>query len=276
MEDSSQKMKEGKSSDLVDVPDNSSEQLKENLEKKIQKQNVDANLKNIKSEYTIKILFFHLDEKIKLKLIKYDKNLQNIIDINLNNYKFFFSGRYIRYIEFEADGKGKEYYGYNDELKFEGEYSNGERNGKGKEYYLNGELEFEGEYLNGKKWNGKVKEYDFYDKLIFEGEFLFDDKWNGKGYDEKGNIIYEIINSTGKRKDYYESGELYFEGEYLNGERNGKGKEYYENGKIKFEGEYLNDKTNGKGKKYYKNGKIKFEGEYLNNEKWNGKIKEYH
>ena len=60
-------------------------------------------------------------KKNKLKLIKYNKNLQNTIDINLNNYKFF-SGRYI---EFEADGKGKEYDSY-DRLKFEGEYLNGE------------------------------------------------------------------------------------------------------------------------------------------------------
>ena len=147
-------MKESKSNNLISVPDTSYKQLKEYLEKKIQKQNVDANLKNIKSKYIIKILFFHLDEKIKLKLIKYDKNLQNTIDINLNNYKFF-SGRYI---EFEADGKGKEYYGYNnDELKFEGEYLNGERNGKGKEYD-DGKLLFEGEYLNGER-NGKGKEY---------------------------------------------------------------------------------------------------------------------
>jgi len=38
-------------------------------------------------------------------------------------------------------------------LIFEGEYLNGERNGKGKEYHDNGELFFEGEFLNGK---GKV------------------------------------------------------------------------------------------------------------------------
>ncbi len=31
-------------------------------------------------------------------------------------------------------------------------------------------------------------------------------------------------------------------GEYLNGRKSGKGKEYYENGNIKFEGEYLNGK----------------------------------
>ena len=125
MEDSSQKMKESKSNDSFSVPDTSSEKFKENLGKKIQKQNVGTNLKNIKSGYTIKILFFHLDEKIKLKIIKYDKNLQNRIDININNYKFL-SGRYI---EFEAEGKGKEY-NLNDELIFEGEYLNGERKGQ--------------------------------------------------------------------------------------------------------------------------------------------------
>ena len=167
MEDSYQKMKESKSNDSISVPDTSSKKFKENLEKKSQKQNVDANLKNIKSEYTIKILFFHLDEKIKLKLIKYDKNLQNTIDINLNNYIFFSK----RYIEFEADGKGKEYDSY-DRLKFEGEYLKGKRNGKGKEYY-DVKLKFEGEYLNGKR-NGKGKEYDEDGKLRFEGEFLND------------------------------------------------------------------------------------------------------
>ena len=35
-------------------------------------------------------------------------------------------------------------------------------------------------------------------------------------------------------------GNIIFEGEYLNGERNGEGKEYYSNRKLEFEGEYLN------------------------------------
>ena len=50
------------------------------------------------------------------------------------------------------NGKGniKEYY-CNDILKYEGEYSNGQRNGKGKEYNYDGKLIFEGEYLNGNK-----------------------------------------------------------------------------------------------------------------------------
>ena len=57
----------------------------------------------------------------------------------------------------------------------------------------------------------------------------------------------------------------------MNGKRNGKGKEYYENGNIEFEGEYLNGKRNGKGKEYFNNGKLLFEGEYLNGKRWNGK-----
>ena len=100
--------------------------------------------------------------------------------------------------------------------RYEGEYLNGERNGKGKEYYKNGDLEFEGEYLYGYKLKGK---YYIDDYLEYEGEFLYNKKYNGKGYDENGNIIYELINGNGKVKEYNYKGELEFEGEYLNGKR---------------------------------------------------------
>ena len=59
------------------------------------------------------------------------------------------------------------------QLKFEGEYLNGERNGKGNEYYYDGKLIFEGEYLNGERKEGK--EYNYDQELIFEGEYI-----NGK------------------------------------------------------------------------------------------------
>jgi len=153
----------------------------------------------------------------------------------------------------------KEY--YDSKLLFEGEYLNGKRHGKGKEYYFDGKLSFESEYLYDWKIKGK-----FYinEKLEFEGEYLYNKKWNGKGYDENGNIIYELINGNGKVKEY--SGwrsRLIFEGEYLNGKRNGKGKEYTLKGILKFEGEYLNGKRHGKGKEYYwEDGKLIFEGEY--------------
>ena len=193
-------------------------------------------LQNSKSIYFLKRLFTFIDEKNKLDIIKYNKNMQNILDISLIDYKTF-SERYILYGE---NGKGKEYDIYNDKILFEGEYLNRKRNGKGKEF-CGDKIEFEGEFLNGRR-NGKGKEYYDNGELKFEGEFLFNKKWNGKGYDKNHNIIYELNNGNGKVKEYDDDGKLEFEGEYLNGKRNGKGKEYYKNGKLKFEGEYLNNK----------------------------------
>ena len=112
-------------------------------------------LENIKSKYVIEILFSNLDEKMKLKTIKYNKKLQKKIGIILNNYKFW-NGRYIRY---ETNEKGKEFNPHNGKLIYEGGYVKGERNGKGREYNNNDKLIYEGEYLNDERLNGKVKEY---------------------------------------------------------------------------------------------------------------------
>ena len=168
-------------------------------------------LEKIKSSYFVKNLFTNLEERKKLEIVKYNKSLQDNLDIYLFNYKEFTK----KYIKYETKTKGKEYNSYNDKLLFEGEYLNEKKNGKGKEYYYNGELIFEGEYKNGNR-NGKGREYNINGKLKFEGEFLNGER-NGKG------------------KEYNFFGKLYFEGEYLNGEINGKGKEYYDNGKLKFE-----------------------------------------
>ena len=97
------------------------------------------------------------------------------------------------YLNGEKNGKARTY--WCDKLLFEGEYLNGKFDGKGKEYDKSGILRFEGEYLYNYKLKGKL-----YIKgaLEYEGEFLYDKKWNGKGYDENGNIIYELINGNGK------------------------------------------------------------------------------
>ena len=176
------------------------------------------------------------------------------------------------YFNGKKNGKGKEYYN-NKNLKFEGEYSNGKRNGKGKEYNYNGLLIYEGEYSDDIN-NGKGKEYDYNNgkiifegdylysrkikgkdfiegKLAYEGDYLYDKKYNGKGYDNNGNIIYELINGNGQVHEYYK---------------------FNDSDKIEYIGEYKNGIKNGKGKEYNKNGKLIFEGEYLNGIKWNGKI----
>ena len=202
-----------------------------------------------------------------------------------------------------------------DDLVFEGNYLNGEKNGEGKEYTKQGDLIFKGKYLNGKKWNGimcfknnenfeikngkgLIKEY--LSNAIFSGEYLYGERY-------------------GKGKEYYiKSNKLKFEGEYLNGKRNGKGKEYNKNDELVFEGEYyfnfklkgklftddneihelindnekikefvnyyylksefeyINDTKNGKGKEYYYDGKIKFEGIYVDGNQWKGIEKTFH
>ena len=90
-------------------------------------------LKNIKSLYFIKFIFVHVDEKQKLKTVKCNKNLQKNIDISIINYKSLTE----KYIIYESNRIRKEYDGKVDKLIFEGEYLNGERNGKGKEYLPN-------------------------------------------------------------------------------------------------------------------------------------------
>ena len=53
-------------------------------------------LKKIKSTYFTIYIFTYLDEKRKLKLVKYNKTLQKSININLINYKVL-SEKYIIY-----------------------------------------------------------------------------------------------------------------------------------------------------------------------------------
>ena len=137
-------------------------------------------------------------------------------------------------------------------LKFEGEYFNGERNGKGKRYdYENKEVLFEGEYLNGEKWNGRGKEYyTDYDDIddIGEDEMTFtlfnqNPKKKTRGlYSGGGNLfgfgrdglktnplIQNIFSDAFKNQNLtritnnhlgFTIGEkiLKYEGEYLNGE----------------------------------------------------------
>ena len=146
------------------------------------------NIRDIKSLFNIIEVFSFLQEREKLNMIFYNKELQKILSVNIKDYikickKYKIGGR---------NGKGQEYDYENDDLLFEGEYLNGKRNGKVKEYYDNGELKFEGEYLNGAK-NGKVKEYyesiwfekgNKYGELEFEGEYLNGKKWNGNQYNK--------------------------------------------------------------------------------------------
>ena len=176
-----------------------------------------------------------------------------IVDINNEG---FYEGEFVNG---EKNGKGKEYYIYlySKEILYQGEYLNDKRHGKGKEFYRNRNLKFEGFYKYGFKEEGK--EYYQNSKLLFIGKYKYGVKWDGEGYDEKGNIIYKISNGKGFIKEYKFNEDNYpnnfylvYEGEHLYGEKHGKGKEYNKNGEIIFEGEYHKDeKWNGKGNLFY-------------------------
>ena len=116
---------------------------------------------------------------------------------------------------------------------------------KGKEYDFEHNLLFEGEYLYGQKRKGR--EY-INGRLEYEGEYLFKKKYNGKGYDENGNIIYKLVNGNGTVREYDITGNLIFDGEYLNGKKwIGIVKEYDFEGNLKFEDVLING-----GKKSFK------------------------
>ena len=142
-------------------------------------------LNNIKSKYILKLILSFTEEKTKFKIIKYNKQLQSKLDMTIVTYRTL-SGKYIIY---ENNNKGKKKgkkYNINDKILYEGEFLNGERNGKGKEYYCNclfnrTTVLFEGEYLHGKR-NGKGKEISHLNKILFKGEYLNGCKWNGKIY----------------------------------------------------------------------------------------------
>ena len=70
-----------------------------------------------------------------------------------------------------------------------------------------------------------------------------------------------LVSKMKIKKEYYDNGELRFEGEYLKGKIwNGKGKEFNAfSGKQDIEVEYINGKVfYGKVKKYYKDGCLVF------------------
>ena len=60
--------------------------------------------KSIESLYILKDIFSFLSEKQKLKIIIYNKYIQNKLDINIEDYKRISK----RYREGERNGKGKE------------------------------------------------------------------------------------------------------------------------------------------------------------------------
>ena len=262
----------------------------------------------IKSIENIKNIFSYVKEVIKLGIIINNKELQQKLKINIDNYKSFSN----KILTIDEEGNGEIRTIKEHTLYFKGKYLNKKKNGYGIEYsqihsncsppknlqkriisktliglipnkikfkkYIY--LYYEGEYVNGKK-EGKGKEYDMFRRIGYEGEYKKGKKEGyGKEFDKDDIILYEGEFKNGKRdgkgKEYDNKGTLIFEGEFKKGEKEGKGKEYDNKGIIRFECEYKNNKRSGFGyvKEYDSKGNLSFEGEYKFGYR-NGKGKEY-
>ena len=198
------------------------------------------------------------DNKGKV-IYKLNKRQGHVIEY-YNNNSLKFEGEYLNG---ERNGKGKEYDYTFEQIKFEGEYKNGKRNGKGKEYFVSHnykEVKFEGEYKKGKR-HGKGTEYE-YGSLIFQGEYLNGFKYKGKSYAKnKLDYVGEYLNDKKWNGiGYDKSGNKKYE--LINGK--GKVIEYGLYGNIEYQGDYLDGKRHGKGIEYNMKGNIVYKGEYKN------------
>ena len=141
---------------------------------------------------------------------------------------------------------------------FEGHFSKGKREGKGKEYDLNGKVVYDGLYRNGRRMNiVVVKEMKGYWKEMNERNEVIsickkNDMFENDGicyFYSNGNIdrISEWkngkeISDSGYCRIFDEPHHVFFEGHFEHGKREGKGKEFDMNGKIVFDGFYKQGK----------------------------------
>ena len=124
-------------------------------------------------------------EKNIIIIIKFEGEFKNDIRWNGKGYD---NKNNIVYELRNGKGYAKEYHN-NGKLEFEGEFLNGQKNGKCKTYNYEGKLMFDGLYLNNKAI-GEDQEYNIYGGLEFVGEYLYNHKLKGKYY-IKGKLEYD-------------------------------------------------------------------------------------
>eukprot|EP00826_Nyctotherus_ovalis_P061102 TRINITY_DN865_c0_g1_i20.p1 TRINITY_DN865_c0_g1~~TRINITY_DN865_c0_g1_i20.p1 ORF type:complete len:387 (+),score=61.38 TRINITY_DN865_c0_g1_i20:188-1348(+) len=176
---------------------------------------------------------------------------------------------------------------YKNSGKYEGEFKDGRKHGKGILYLPDG-IRYEGNWKDDEP-NGRIiahnsdgtktvitsmykkgsldKKYKVTSILSEsnknEGELLID-KQVGKGALYCSDDSKYEGEQDGPSTMHYANGDIY-EGKLRGGERNGKGKLYEAGGNV-YEGEWRTNKRKGIGAYYYKDGS-KYEGEWKNGEK---------
>jgi antitoxin component YwqK of YwqJK toxin-antitoxin module len=160
-------------------------------------------------------------------------------------------------------------------IKEKGTYLNGVNNGMKITYFENGTKKEEVPYVNG-IINGKVIGYyengvlmvtvDVKDGEIY-GDFIT--------YYEDGVIKSKYNESIGLSTNYYPSGKIQDEVNYVDGKKSGLGKFFYETGELEAQYTFVEDVAVGEYKSFYKSGKLKSKVNYVNGKK-EGEYKEYY
>ena len=165
----------------------------------------------------------------------------------------------------KKNGVFKEYDDYNGALKYETSYKDDKKNGIRKEYDSDSTLRFEINYKDD-EMNGAYKEY--YDGVLRVDAYYKDGKKEGiyKSFDGKGLPQYEISYKNDERDGTYKEftdGKLHLEVSYKNGKFDGPFKEYDAAGTLRIEASYKNDKKDGVNKGFGENGTLRSEITYV-------------
>jgi hypothetical protein len=176
------------------------------------------------------------------------------------------------FVDGKMQGHIKEYI-YNrfekkNDLFFEGEFSDNERNGAGKFFYNDGVPMFEGQFKNGKR-HGYGVSYNFWGDPIFKGNYkndLYDGQGtliSGVGFKYEGQFLQGLPTGEGTFLKHAGAGtyvepvdgtgfllidnKYIYIGEVHNGMANGEGVLHEGLSRTVYEGEFLNNKFHGQG-----------------------------
>ena len=153
---------------------------------------------------------------------------------------------------------------YRDGNKYDGDFVEDKRQGKGTYIRVTDKATYSGEWYNNVRHGYGVEEIPSKDGTQrYEGEWK-EDKRCGFGkilYDNGDRYEGEWLDNLrhGQGKFYYTNGNFY-EGGWLSNKKEGVGTYIFANG-TRYDGELKNDKINGRGICHYADGEV-YEGEY--------------
>ncbi len=181
-------------------------------------------------------------------------------------YSYFFGEG--NYLNGQKDGKWIFYYP-DGKTELEGFYSEGKPDREWLWLYQSGSKKREEVYLNGKR-EGLYAEYDSASNVILQGEY-FDDARVGEWVYQVGDITekgaYELDEKTGEWKHFYnETNRLRFIGEFKDGDAEGTHKWFFPDGKVELIGTYRVGKKNKDWKRYNPDGSLYMTFTYRNDE----------